>query len=98
MVFSGFREFLKEYNLVSMTIAFMMGLAAQQVVKSFVDNLIMPTITPFIPRGEWQGARLIIGAVELRWGSFLSAVINFLIVAIIIYIIVKKLIERNKIG
>lgn len=48
-IHSEFKEFLKEYKVVPLAIAFVMGVAATALIQSVVNNLIMPLITPFIP-------------------------------------------------
>jgi len=86
-------DFLKEYKIIELAIAFIMGTAATVLIKSLVDNIIMPIITVFIPNGEWKTAKLIIGNVVISWGQFLSDLIYFLIVGLIIFIFVKKLMK-----
>ncbi len=61
-----------------------MGIAATAFVKSFVDNIVMPIITPFIPGGAWETATLSIGPIVLRWDAFLGETINFIIIAFIL--------------
>ena len=75
---SDFKEFLYEYKVIPLAIALIMGLAATAFVKSFVDNIVMPIVTPFIPGGAWETATLAIGPVVLRWGAFLGDLINFI--------------------
>ena len=58
---SDFKEFLYEYKVIPLAIALIMGLAATAFVKSFVDNIVMPIVTPFIPGGAWETATLAIG-------------------------------------
>jgi large conductance mechanosensitive channel len=48
---SEFKQFLKEYKVMGLAIAFIMGVAATTLVQSLVNNIIMPLITPFIPGG-----------------------------------------------
>ncbi len=96
-LFSEFMEFLYEYKVIGLAIAFIMGLAANQLVKSLVDNIVMPVITFFIPGGEWQTAKLSLGPIVISWGQFLSDLIYFIIVAFIIFIIAKKVLREEKV-
>ena len=91
-----FRDFLKEYKIVGLAIAFIMGAAATTLIKSLVDNIVMPAITPFIPGGGWQTATFHLGRVVIGWGVFLSALINFLIIAVVIFLVAKYLIREEK--
>jgi len=93
-----FKEFLSEYKVMPLAIAFIMGVAITAVVKSLVDDIVMPIITPFIPGGAWEIATLTLGPVVLRWGSFLSAVINFVIIAFVIFFIAKTVLKEEKIA
>lgn len=90
-----FLEFLKEYKVVALAIAFIMGVASTALVKSLVDNIIMPLITPFIPGGAWKTATLSIGPIVIGWGAFLGECINFIIIAFVIFIIAKKVMKEK---
>ena len=72
-ILSEFKEFIREYKIVPLAIAFIMGIAATTLIKSLVDNIIMPLITPFIPGGAWQTAIFSIGPVAIAWVVFLVA-------------------------
>ena len=96
-VFQEFREFLKEYKIPGLAIAFIMGVAATTLVQSLVNNIVMPVITPFVP-GGWQNATFKLGRVVIAWGLFLSALINFLVLAFVIFIIAKIIMNEEKVG
>ena len=95
--FTEFKEFLKEYKVIGLAIAFVMGVAATTLIKSLVDNIIMPIITPFIPGGAWKEATLDLGPVVLKWGAFLGEVINFLIIAAVVFMVAKKVLKEDKV-
>jgi len=90
-----FMEFLKEYKILGLAIAFVIGAAANQLVKSLVDNIVMPLINPLIPSGEWKEAIWALGPFSLSWGKFISDLIYFLIIALVIFIIVKKILKKE---
>ncbi len=94
---SEFREFLEEYKVVGLAIAFIIGAAATVLIKSLVDNIIMPIITFFIPGGEWQTASVTIGSIVITWGKFLADLIYFVIVAFVVFLIAKKLLKEEKV-
>ena len=60
---SEFKDFLYEYKVILLAVAFIMCIASTALVKSLVDNIIMPIITPFIPGGAWREATLELGSV-----------------------------------
>lgn len=88
-----FKAFLKEYRVIGLAVAFVMGAALTTLVQSLVNNVIMPLITPFIPDGAWQTATFKIGPIVIGWGAFTSALLNFLILALVVFLIVKKLLK-----
>jgi len=92
-----FKEFLAEYKVLPLAIAFIMGAAVTTLVQSLVNNIIMPLITPFIPSGGWQTATLKLGPIVLSWGAFLAALINFLIIAFVVFLIAKYLFKEPKV-
>ncbi|MEK6918929.1 MAG: MscL family protein [Nanoarchaeota archaeon] len=95
-IFLDFSEFLKEYKIVGLAVAFVIGTAASVLVKSLVDNIIMPLITPFIPNGAWQTATFSMGPIVIGWGPFLSALINFTIIAITVFLVARHFIKKEK--
>jgi len=95
---SEFREFLYEYKVIPLAIAFIMGIASTALIKSLVDNVIMPIITPFVPGGAWKTATLEIGSIVISWGAFLGELINFIIIAFVVFIIAKKVLKEEKVA
>lgn len=95
---SEFREFLKEYKVVGLAVAFIMGAAVTALVKSLVDNIIMPFVNVLIPEGGWQSATIALGPVTLGWGPFLAELINFLIIAFVIFMIAKIVLKEEKVA
>lgn len=91
-------DFIKEYKVIGMAIGIIIGLAATTLIKSLVDNVIMPIITPFIPGGAWQTATFSLGPIVIGWGAFLAALINFLIIAWVVFIIAKKILREEKVS
>ena len=94
-LFHEFMDFLKEYKIIALAIAFMMGLAANDLVKSLVDNIIMPLINPFLPKGGWETATFDFWAVSIKWGAFLSKLIYFIIIALTVFFIAKLLMKEE---
>jgi large conductance mechanosensitive channel len=58
----------------------------------------MPLITPFVPGGEWQTATLTWGLIVLNWGAFLAALINFIIMALVMFLLVKYGLRKKKVS
>jgi large conductance mechanosensitive channel len=96
-ILGEFKDFLKEYKVVPLAIAFIMGIAATALIQSLVNNLIMPLITPFIPGGAWQTATFSLGPIVIGWGALLGAIINFVIIALVVFFIAKFFFKEQKV-
>jgi len=96
-IIKEFKEFLKEYKVMPLAIAFIMGVAITALIQSLVKDIVMPVVTPLIPGGEWETATFAIGPIVLKWGSFLSALINFVIIAFVIFMIAKIVLKEEKV-
>ncbi len=97
-ILKEFKEFLKEYKVIGLAIAFIMGAAATTLVQSLVNNIVMPLITPFVPGGAWQAATFSMGPIVIGWGAFLSAMINFIILAFVVFIVAKLVLKEEKVS
>lgn len=92
-----FKDFLGKYAIIGMAIGIIMGSATSSLVKSLVDDIIMPVINPIISTGSWQEAVMIIGPVEIKYGSFLSATLNFIILALVIFLVAKLVLKEAEV-
>src|SRR3989338_5933304 len=93
-----FIDFLKEYKVIGLAIAFVMGVASTALIKSLVENGIMPLITPFIPGGGWKTATLALGPFVFGVGAFVGELINFAIIAIVVFLVAKKILKEEKVS
>lgn len=91
-----FIQFLKEFNVVSLAIAFVIGVALTALVDSFVKDIFMPLTTPFLASESWQGATFSIGGATIRYGAFAAELLSFLILAVIIFFVVKKILKIQR--
>jgi large conductance mechanosensitive channel len=96
-IISEFKDFLNEYKVVGLAIAFIMGAAATDLVKSLVSNIIMPLISPLMPAGDWQTTAIEVGPFKLLLGAFLASFINFVIIAFVIFMIAKIVMKEEKV-
>ncbi|MFH1030875.1 MAG: MscL family protein [bacterium] len=90
-----FVKFLREYRIIDLGLAFIMGAASTSLVKSLVNDILMPIISPLLFGESWRNASLTIGPVVIKWGSFLSELINFAILAFVVFIIANKLLKEE---
>jgi len=104
------RDFIAKGNLVEIAVAFIMGVAFGAVVKSFVYDIIMPVIGKLVgnvdfaslyinlsgtPYPSAQAAREA-GAAAIYYGTFVNAFINFLIIACVMFLIVKGVMRLRR--
>jgi large conductance mechanosensitive channel len=88
----NFLNFVREQGVVGLAVGFILGGAVSKVVTSLVTDIINPVIGIFLGRiGNLGAASVMIGSAELRYGSFISVIIDFLIVAAVVYFGVKGL-------
>ncbi len=98
MGFMGeFKDFLTEYKVIGLAIAFVMGAAVTAFVTSIVNNLIMPVVKVLLPGGDWQTAVLAVGPVNFGIGAFIAALINFLIIALVVFLMAKMVLGEEKV-
>jgi len=86
-----FMKFLREYGVIGLAIAVIIGGKAGELVKAIVDGLMMPIVGLVLPSGDWQ--KLVIGPFQI--GIVLSALLNFLIVAFLVFLFAKKVLREE---
>lgn len=97
-----FKEFVCRGNVLDMAVGVIIGTAFKDIVTSLTDNIISPIIGMFGGANFDQYSVTLLGKATLNYGTFITAVINFLIMAFVVFLIVKsvnglmKLVERKK--
>ncbi|MBS7633521.1 MscL family protein [Candidatus Bathyarchaeota archaeon] len=85
-----FMDFLSKYKVMGLAVAFIMGVYLGALVQSLVKNLIMPIIGLAIPGlGDLATYTITVGSQNFGVGDFLVALITFIIVAFVIFLLVK---------
>lgn len=84
-----FKQFIARGNVIDLAVGVIVGAAFTAIVKSLVKNLINPLIGLFIGRIDLSNLVFKVGDATFRYGSFLNAVINFLIISFVVFLIVK---------
>lgn len=94
---NGFLTFVREQGVVGLAIGFVIGAAATTLVRSLIDNVVMPPVGILLGSADGiKGLSINLGTyngkvAELSYGMFLSDLINFLILAFVVYIVVHIL-------
>ncbi|MEE1125708.1 MAG: large conductance mechanosensitive channel protein MscL [Acutalibacteraceae bacterium] len=97
--FAEFKEFILRGNVLDLSVAVIIGGAFQAIVKSLTDNIISPIIGIFTKMNFDQLVLKIPKTdVVIQYGAFITAVINFLIMAFVIFLLVKAINKVMSIG
>ena len=83
-----FKEFINRGNVLDMAIGVIIGAAFKDIVTSLVDNIISPVIGLFGGK-NFDEYQFVIGEAAIKYGAFITTVINFLIMALVIFMMVK---------
>jgi large conductance mechanosensitive channel len=84
-----FKDFALKGNLLELAIAFVLGVAFAAVITSLVDDVIMQLVAAVFGKPDFSDLTFSIGDGEIRYGSFLTALVTFLIIAWVLFLIVK---------
>ncbi|HMI31209.1 MAG TPA: MscL family protein [Candidatus Limnocylindrales bacterium] len=90
-----FKAFLVKHGVIALAVAVVIAGAVGKLVTAVVADLIMPIVGALTPSGNWRAATVSIGAVKLGVGDFLGALLDFLIISIVVFLIVKALVREQ---
>ena len=98
-----FKEFLTKTNALALAIGVIIGAASGKVVSALVDNIMMPLISIVLPPGDWRSSGVtlstkVVNGAEvpdkvLTYGAFIGAVIDFVIIAFVVFMVTKYLLK-----
>ena len=88
--FQEFKEFALRGNVMSLAVGVIIGSAFQGVVKSLTDNILSPIIGLFT-RQNFDSLELNVVGITLRYGAFITSVINFIIMALVVFLLVRAM-------
>lgn len=90
-----FMDFLMKYQVIGLAVAFIIGAAATKMVTACVTDIIMPVIAVLIPGGDWRTQVVQAGPIKFLVGDFVGAVIDFIIIALVVFLIVKFMMKED---
>ena len=95
-----FRDFINRGNVMDLAVAVIIGAAFGSIVTSLVDNIITPIIGLVMGGVDFSGLSFGIGDAQIMYGNFIQAVIDFLIIAFVIFLLVRTLnnLQRRMLG
>ncbi len=92
-----FKEFALKGNVMDLAVGVIIGGAFQAIVSSLVDDIISPVIG-CIGGTDFSNYAINIGEASIRYGAFITAIINFLIMAVVIFFLIKGINKITALG
>jgi large conductance mechanosensitive channel len=91
-----FKEFVMRGNIVDLAIAVIIGTAFGKIVTAFTDAVVMPIISLLLGQSGVAGLTIVIGRTFFPIGVFLQAVIDFVLIALVLFLMIKALNSLKK--
>lgn len=95
-----FKKFAFKGNVVDLAVGVVIGGAFGKIVSAMVADLVMPLVALIMPSGDWRSSGIVLRAaakpedsVVLKYGDFIGAVLDFLVVALVLFVIVSRIIQ-----
>src|SRR5947207_893678 len=92
-VLKEFKAFALKGNVVDLAVAVVIGGAFGKIVSAVVDDLMMPLVGVLLPAGDWRNFAW--SPLHLKIGHLLGAVIDFTVIALVMFVVLQKLIARR---
>ena len=96
-----FKTFINRGNVMDLAVGVIIGGAFQSIINSFVNDLIMPVLSLLIGGLDFSEYKIVVGsgdnAASINYGSFITVVLNFLIMAFVVFTLVKALNKMTEI-
>ena len=87
----GFLDFIREQGVVGLAVGFILGGAVSKTIASLVENIINPLVGAMLGKVALTDKVFNIGGIALKYGAFISSVVDFLIICAIVYFAFKAL-------
>lgn len=90
-MFKEFKEFISRGNVIDLAVAVIMGAAFTNIVQALVKDVITPILGIFLGGVDFSNLSITLGHAAIKYGSFIQAIINFLVIGFVVFIIVKAI-------
>lgn len=84
-----FKEFVLKGNLLELAVAFVLGLAFAGVVTAFISGIVLPLIAAIVGEPSFDALQFTVGDGVISYGTFLPAVVNFLLIALVLFLLIR---------
>ncbi|HVQ60664.1 MAG TPA: large conductance mechanosensitive channel protein MscL [Burkholderiales bacterium] len=86
-----FKNFALKGNVIDLAVGVIIGAAFAKIVDSLVKHIIMPLVSLLVPGDQgYLGWKLAVGAKEVPYGLFIGEVVNFVVIAFVLYLFIVK--------
>ena len=89
--FAEFKKFITRGNVMDLAVGVIIGGAFQAIVNSLVEDIVTPLLGIILGKVDFSNLAVTIGEASIGYGKFITAVINFFIMALVIFAIVKTI-------
>lgn len=90
-MFGEFKAFISRGNVMDLAVAVIIGAAFTAIVNSLVDDLIMPVIGAILGGVDFSTLAIKVGEANITYGNFIQAIINFLLIALTLFLLVRAI-------
>ena len=91
-----FKNFIQQGNVIDLAVAVIIGAAFGKIISSLVDDILMPLIGLVMGGVDFSGLAITVGEANVGYGSFIQAIVDFLIVAFVIFMLIRALNSMKK--
>ena len=91
-----FKEFATRGNIMDLAVGVVIGGAFQAIINSLVSDIIMPAVSIFTGKVDFSDMVFTVGSASIKYGNFITAIVNFLIIAFSIFLVITYLNKLNK--
>ena len=95
-MFKEFKDFTNKINIMNLAVGVIIGGAFQKIINSLVSDIVMPLISTVIGKVDFSDMVFNIGNTSIKYGNFLTEIINFLIIAFSVFLFIKYLNSLDK--
>jgi large conductance mechanosensitive channel len=99
-VLDDFKKFAFKGNVVDLAVGVVIGGAFGKIVSALVADVVMPCVALILPSGDWRGSGIVLRQaadakdnVVLKWGDLLGTILDFLVVAVVLFVVVSKVVK-----
>lgn len=97
-----FKKFALKGNMIDLAVGLIIGSAFTGIVNSLVDDMFMPILSLFTGKIDFNNLYIVLGegesAAMIRYGAFITQVINFLAIALVVFVLIKQINKLQELG